>query len=278
MKNPVKSPAEWFDRWPDYFGSKIGACDVLAIYKDGSQWFYPSNGCHGVLYNIVPHSLDKIYSSLWCRHEELFEAAKEYWGYLLSPELSPFRAALPGMEWVYDKKGRPLAFGLLSQGVPNQLCVPLMMQCRVPQENSTKLAAFKLFRENGFDLVESFFLSEHFYYIDGLLYKVNSSYQHAFNPFNGINIDCLRAGAPSVVNKHQSWKSGSVNWGPVTAMWATGKPSKIWSMALSPQKYTGVFPKAFQELRKSDSFEVKNSSRIQPSPLIEALKADRTGW
>lgn len=279
MTKMVKSPKTWFDRWPGYFGSKTGACDVLVTFKDGGQRFYPSNGCHGIMHNVAGPEVDRVYSSLWCRFEELFESAKEYWGYLLDPEKSPFKGALKELEMVYDDQGRPLAFGIKSLGTPNQLCVAVMMQCRVPQENTNKLRAFKFFREAGFDVVESFFLSEHFYYVDGFIYKVNSSYMHAFSPFMGIDLKRLRESDPKALNKHNTWLAGSAGYTPVNDMWSTGKPSKVWEVLDGEQPYTGFFPEAFKvNVSKTLKFPKRQSKKYNPDYVVETLKANREGW
>lgn len=281
MSKPVKEPRAWFDRWPGYFGSKVGACDVLVTYKDGMQKFYPSNGCHGIMYNVSGDQIDRVYSSLWCRLPELFDAAKEYWGYLLDPEKSPFKRALPNLEMVYDSEGRPLAFGLLNQDVPNQLCVPLMMQCRVPQENTNKLRAFKFFRENGFDVVESFYLSEHFYYIDGFIYKVNNAYVHAFDPVSyGIDFKRLKESNPAQLEENMTWNNGSYDYTPVTAMWSSSKKSKIYEVLEGNQPYTGVFPQAFKEFVSPRlKFPKTQTIKYKEDYVLKQIKnLDRSKW
>jgi len=146
----------------DYFGPKKGANCVLAWNGTSKSWdWWPNNGCHGVTsskFRVGQHT--EIYSTLWCRHEELYEAACDYWDYLLSPTESPFRQALKGLERFEDAQGRPIAFGITDMTVPAQLAIPLMMQCRVPQEHNHKLRSWAWWRKSGFTKVESFWLSD----------------------------------------------------------------------------------------------------------------------
>lgn len=278
-----KTVAEMFNRWPNYFGSKQGACDVVVTFKDRTHIHYKSNGCHGIMYNVYGADIDRVYSSLWCRDEGLYEAACEYWNYLLDSEISPFKLALPNLERLYDDKGRPLAFGLLNQGVPNQYCVPLMMQCRVPQENTNKLRAFKEFRQEGFDLVESFFLSEHYYFINGDFYKVNSSYEHAFSPSSGIDFTRLKTCTPdpSQMYPGNTWMKDRHVYTPVTSMWQTPdrRPSKVWALLDTTPTYTGFFPSYFKkEISAELKFPKSTETALNRQHVIDTLKANRTGW
>jgi hypothetical protein len=265
-----------FDRWPNYFGAKVGACDVLVLRTNGKK-FYPSNGCHGIMYDIYGTNIKAVYSSLWCRHEDLFEAAKEYWDYLLDPEVSPFRLALKDRDRIYDDLGRPLAFGIVGNDKPNQLAVGVMMQCRVPQENSNKLRAYKLFRDEGFDIPESFFLSEHYYYINDRIYRVNSQYDHAFSATNGISFERLKNGTPTV-DLYNNW-ARTAEYSPVTGVWKGGANHKVWNILNEKGLYKGFFEKAFKREVSADGyFKQHGTASLDPKHAIETLKANRTGW
>lgn len=284
LKNVVKK----FNRWPDYFGPKKGACDVLVVYNGGRIMWYDSNGCHGIMGDVYG-DISVIYSSLWVRHEDTFEAAKEYWDYLLSPEVSPFRAVLADVIRVNDAAGRPLAFGIAdAKNKSKQLCMGLMMQCRVPQENSNKLYSFKLFRENGFDVAESFFLSEHYYYIKGKLYKFNSQYEHGFSATSGISFERLKNANPiyevgriwlnNVYSAPGSTYYAGYGYGKITTIWKQGATFKVWELLNMTPKYNGIFPKQFEKDHGSLDLPAGSAAPLDPKYAIEVLKANRTGW
>lgn len=265
-----------FDRWPKYFGPKVGACDVVLDY-DTNHNHYKSNGCHGIMYN-VKLGVKAVYSSLWCRDEKLFDAACEYWDYLLDIERSPFRLALKGVTRLYDDKGRPLAFGLHDMEAPSQVCVPLMMQCRVPQENTNKLRAYAEYRKH-FDIPRSFFLSEHFYFIDGLFYKNTSTYEHAFAPRQGINFTRMLNGTPSALKEGQCWAKTGAPYTPVTAVWKEGANNKVWGLFTDVVKYDGLFEKFFKKVVSANgTFPPSHTGAVTPSKMIETLKANSEGW
>lgn len=261
----TKTPVDYFSLYfNNYFGDKYGAADVLWLTTNGAVW-HESCGCHGV-FNQFPGNSNvyAVYSSLRCRYEDLYDAACEYWDYLLNPDISPFKLALKKVERVVDAKGRPIAFGLLDMDVPSQMAVPLMMQCRVPQEFSNKLRAFKAFRANGFSLPESLYLSEVMMVTaTGAWTHVYDGYYHAFDKrylsFKRIRdcdplVDLSWGFNPARKMNSQSREGGYFNYGPVSGCWmptnrrpGTTRPVWLSQMRGDRQPYTGSFPEAFKK-------------------------------
>jgi hypothetical protein len=277
----------------DYFGPKKGANCILAWDNVDKKWdWWPHNGCHGALSaNLRLDRHTEVYSTLWCRHEELYEAACEYWDYLLSPTESPFRQSLKGLERFYDEKGRPIAFGYTNLDVPAQIAVPLMMQCRVPQEHSHKLRSWAWWRKSGFTKAESLWLSEHYrLHLDGTLSSLEKEgYRHAFCPKHGINMEALITGVPKAtltgntllkrVDPYGMHYVNRLEYAPVNAVWSAGtsnKFSKLDAMLKGENKYAGAFPLMYA--KETPSMEVKGHGFCDKVNAARILMEQRKVW
>lgn len=276
----MKTPLEYFDRWPAYFGPKAGAIDMLIRYGDGTpdNW-RPSNGCCGHMRNIANvKNVSSVYASLWCRHEELYDSACDYWNYLLG-ENSPFRLALKNLERLYDAKGRPIAFGLHDMAAPLQVCMSVMIQCRIPQEQASKLRSYKYWRDSGFSQTQSFFLSEHFYMFEtGDLQAIPmNAYHHGFEPRVGIDYAKLRDGKPDHANT--SWEKGNTAYDLPKRhylMWGS-TPSKVYVFLGAPQKYTGKFKAVFKKCVNLDGM-LTMSGVVGKKRAAEILREKINEW
>lgn len=267
-----------FFTFEDYFGPKGGANtmlytgqhefasdDIGVTYK-----FLPHNGCHGAVsswdYGLTVTSKKSqqksipcqvLYSSLWCRYDNLYEAACAYWDYLLDPEQSPYRKALKGVKRVYDKEGRPIAFGITDLNAPSQIAIPLAIQCRVPQEQAAKLRSFWHFKQKGFSNAQSLFFSEHLQiHLDGSVsFLFKQDYIHSFNvAVHGIDPKKLVYGKPelNVVDEDeckegdgQRLKDGH-HYKPVTMPWS-GKVicDTLEKLLKVPSPYKGAFSSTY---------------------------------
>lgn len=275
-----KTPLEYFNRWPKYFGPKAGAIDILIRYGDGTkdEW-RPANGCCGHMRHINnARNISSVYASLWCRDEEFYDAAVDYWNYLLG-ENSPFRLALKNLERLYDAKGRPIAFGLHDMDAPLQVCMSVMIQCRIPQEQVSKLRSYKYWRDSGFSQTQAFFLSEHFYMFDtGNLQAIPlNAYHHGFEPRVGIDYAKLRDGKPD--HAHTSWKKGDLLYDKPKKhylMWGS-TPSKVYAFLEAPQKYTGNFKAVFERFVNATGVLAYNGT-IDKKRAVEILREKINEW
>lgn len=208
------------DQYSDYFGAKAGANSLAAVIDERVEW-RPSNGCHGAICGLLQGNCQAIYSSLWCRYEDLYEAALDYWGYLLGPK-GPWSKYMSDIDIIKDDKGRPKAFGTFNVDQLSNAWVPCMMQCRVPQESSNKLRSYWHWRKTGMDQPTALYLSEHLaLHISGYFSKVSTDYTHAFNwKDSGIDLDRLINCDPIIVNENKL-NMGSGCYGPVTNCWIT---------------------------------------------------------
>jgi hypothetical protein len=281
----TKSIEEYFDRWPEYFGQKEGAIDVLIERSDGSQQWCPSNGCCGWMRFITKaKSITSVFASLWCRYEDLYDAACDYWNYLLGPD-SPYRKALKGVERFYDKKGRPIAFGLNDPSAPLQLCMGVIIQCRVPQEQASKLRSYKWWRDNGFTQTQAFFLSEHIYmFSDGnIRFRPDNEYHHGFEPHTGIHptggicFKKLSTGTPDHTN--QSWKNGDTYYDQIKKAYLiwTAPESQIYTLLKAQEKYAGNFKGAFKST-VSKELIFPGSGICSKEKAVEILKENLDKW
>lgn len=208
------------DQYPDYFGAKAGANSLAGVVYGKITWL-PSNGCHGAIRGLIGNStLKAIYSSLWCRYEDLYEAAEDYWSYLLGPK-GPWSKYMTDIDIIKDDKGRSKAFGTWNTSQRNNAWVPCMMQCRVPQESSNKLRSYWYWRRSGMDQPTSLYLSEHLaLHISGYFSQVTTDYVHAFNwEKPGIDIERIRNCDPIIVN--HGLMNKSLTYGPVNYCWTT---------------------------------------------------------
>lgn len=286
MSNKVENttPEKMFgDNVKDiYFGDKPGAASLLFRYKGapGTYFWIPNFGCHGSFNRWRSTEFDQAFSSLRVRYESEFEAAKVYWDYLLSPTESPYRKVLSGLIRVYDEQGRPLAFGITDMDAPSQLAVGLMIQCRIPQENSNKLRSFWHWYKSGFTKAEALVLSERlFLHVDGSLSKINDSYHHGFNVLGQINTDRVEKGNPDL----DKFFSGSrlnnySHYAPVTALWSTGgtNPTDVFKHIEGQATYKGTFDKAFKKINGDLLF--KEVQLIDKHDAAKILKEKRNEW
>jgi hypothetical protein len=273
----TKTPLSYFDHYPKYFGQKQGACDVLYVYKDDHDQWHPGNGCHGFMnYLGDAKKLKAVYSSLWCREDDLYEAALDYWGYLLDPETSPFRRALKDHEIVKRPDGKPIAIGIHDMTTPCQIAVPLFMQCRVPQEHSNKLRSYKLWRDHGFEKWEALYLSELMLRLgDGTLQENKNSYTHAFKGVN-VDLDKLKNGTPTVTGS--SWSNGGTRYTPVNSIWNLKKGvCKALPLVQVENVYEGSFRDAFAAL-VDPFFKFKEKGIVTSLKAVEILKEKRSEW
>jgi hypothetical protein len=281
----TKTPMEYFNRWPKYFGPKAGAIDILIRYNDGKDDWRPSNGCCGHMRTITTEGIKSVYASLWCRNEELYDAACDYWDYLLGSS-SPYRLALKDLERLYDDKGRPIAFGLHDMLAPLQVCISVMIQCRVPQEQVSKLRSYAYWRANGFTQPQAFYLSEHIYmFEDGRIQLVPpGAYHHGFEPHNdasrplgGIDYRRLRDGTPDFAPG--SWGTGQAHYSTPKMhyyMW-TAPTSCIKDILAAPQEYTGKFSKAFRKLVSANGM-FKTAGLCSRTAAVDILKKNLNLW
>lgn len=278
----TKTPLEYFDRWPKYFGRKEGAIDILIRYKDGKDDWRPSNGCCGHMRSLpTPENIKSVYGSLWCRYEDLYEAACDYWDYLLSPTESPFRAALGGVERLYTAEGRPIAFGLHDMAAPLQLCISVLIQCRIPQENAAKLRSYKLWRDSGFSRCEALYLSEHLYLREnGNLEWINTTYHHAFAPELGLRYSLILNATPRLNPSVTSWAAGCSyydNQGSHYKIWSDGTDNQIFKLLKAPEKYSGNFEKVFKDIVSKDGF-LPSAGICSTKNAVKILKEHRSEW
>lgn len=278
-KEARKTPLEYFDRWPGYFGDKAGAIDILVRY-DLYDDFFPSNGCCGFIpYSVTAKSMKSIYASLWCRYEDLYSAALEYWDFLLNPEISPFKTSLKGLERVFNDKGQPVAIGVHDMDAPNQTTIGLFMQCRVPQENSNKLRSFKLWRQCGFDIQESFFLSEHLYCLtSGKLCFVGSEYPHGFDPNGrGMSWKAFSTATPKGLSTLSSFARGDTSYYGITSLWS-GTKSPLYHTLKGQQKYTGKFSRAFKSLKNYELEFTDHKSVVDTASALKIITDTKADW
>ena len=283
-----KSAADYYSEYDkDYFGNKAGANSLLWIMNDGKERWYPHNGCHAMM-GEWPAGKGKVaYSSLWCRYEELYEAALRYWGFILNDKTSPWREAMKDVEIVKNPDGRPIAFGIHDMNAPTQLAVSAMMQCRVPQEQASKLRSFWWWLRNDFTELESFYLSEFFLvHIDGKISYLEADYQHGFENKN-MDMKVMKSGEPPLNGSTMGTKS---NYSPVTKIWGfkdckmeyryprytyiNGSPPLHEWLHGTP-KYEGFFSTTFKKLMGSDTFD---NGLVTKEEAVKILKARRSEW
>jgi|CXWL01.1.fsa_nt_gi hypothetical protein len=274
-----KSPKELFlSCIPDYFGSKEGACSVLFINQDDTQIWLPNNGCHAVVLRKA-RATKSFYSSLWCRYEELFDAAQDYWNFLLSPAISPYRAVLSSVEIVRDDKGRPLAFGLHDNSASWTQCVSLAIQCRVPQESSNKLRSYWWWRKNGFTPAASIYISELLYlHIDGSLSVITESYVHSIDPQQGFNLAAFTDGTPKKPDYNNGVMKNADSYSSPTGQWFDDltKPT-IPQLVAGKPKYCGLFKKVFLSTEnKTGVFEAGGC--VSKEEAVTLLKEKINQW
>lgn len=276
----MKTPLEYFNRWPKYFGPKAGAIDILIRYGDGTpdDWRHSSGCCGHMRFINNPKNISSVYASLWCRNEEYYDIACDYWNYLLGAD-SPYRLALKDLQRIYDDKGRPIAFGLHDMDAPLQLCLSVMIQCRIPQEQVSKLRSYKHWRDNGFSQTQAFFLSEHFLMFDnGELGAIPlHSYHHGFEPRVGISYTMLRDGTPQYALT--SWSKGDTVYDqPQKHYYIWGKTvSKVYTLLSAPQKYTGNFEEAFKKVVDA-GLKLTNDGVANKDQAVKILRDNINEW
>lgn len=277
----------FIEQYPDYFGAKAGA-NSLAAVNDGVVEWKPSNGCHAAVHSLLHSGTSAFYSSLWCRYEDLYEAALDYWGYLLGPK-GPWSKYMTDIDIIKDDKGRPKAVGTFNVNQLANAWIPCMMQCRVPQESSNKLRSYWHWRKSGMDEPTSLYLSEHLaLHISGYFSKVGVDYTHAFNwKDSGIDLKRLITCDPIIIND-RNIKEGNY-YGPVCDCWVTSgvkNYNEIKRTKLPPQfnfkliegdiKYTG---KLLQHFKAANDNEEKFSGIgfVEPKLASVVLK-EASSW
>jgi hypothetical protein len=270
----------------EYFlnSMKGGVCDVLVVRKNSMDW-KPSQPCHACMRTIYGKDIEYVFSSLRVHDEKNRDTAEEYFDFILHPEKSPFRAALEGVERVYDANGKSIAFGVKNNGVANQICVGVMIQARVPSEWPKRLEAFKDFRTEGFTAGEAMFLSEHFYSDGGGYYGTNDSngaWHSAIAPEYGFSYKIFKDATFKGLKTGNAWNKGVGTYAEIYPMWRDkNEPSKIFSLVIEEGEasYRGFFPNAFLKERNSLNFDKhKDGSSTKLASIVKLKDIDREKW
>lgn len=262
----------------NYFGDKAGAGCLLWV-KDGEHIWKPNMGCYNTMSQF---SGEKVYASLWCRYENLYEAACYYWDYLLSPDRSPFKGCLKGVVRLYDENNRPCAFGLTDMDAHPTIVMSLLLQSRVPQEQASKLRSFWYWHNQGFEDFEALLLSEYIKMtVDGNICLIGDDYHHAFEVVHkGINAKRLRDSNPYFHNNRSKLtiKANAFDYRPLDLAWGEGRKTFNFSeMLKGSPKYTGHFDKLFKKIMDK-SLTFKNIGIISKEDAVIVLKDKRSEW
>ena len=254
-------------QYPEYFGAKAGALSFGYVTNSDEVVWRPSNGCHGFIRGVC--GFKAIYSSLWCRYPDLYEAALDYWDYLCKDPNGPWSKTLKDIEFLYTDDGKPIAVGTRNLDNLTSPTIAMFIQCRVPQEMANKLRSYWVWRKAGFSRPESLYLSEYIaVHINGALSLINETYTHMFDiNLCGISYPMLENANPKVVLRHaydpshhiRSLRNGC-SYSNLAMMWSDDKftvlkRKKVFADLLKgTPSYNGLFEKVF-ELNKQDFFK-----------------------
>lgn len=265
------------EKWGKEFESDGGGvCSVLVTYSDKEPYFMASEPCHFCMTGVAGLNIKYVYSSCRVYDESYRGDAEEYWEYLFDPKRSPYRKALENVD-VLKYNGHTVAVGIQNNGSPNQLCVGVMIQARIPYEWPLRMIAYRAFRKAGYDVPHAMYLSEHFTSSDmtGKKLKksiINGGWHSSFDA-NCISYDRFMNGEPdpAVVNFNNCWMNNTGKYDPITNMW--GKPKKGVLEAFGNQKkFSGILASSF--MRDNGSIYFDNGVAITDiDEAIDKIKA-----
>jgi hypothetical protein len=282
LQGLIKELSSYYESdYPEYFGAKKGSANLRKIDGDGKIKTMPGIGCHNATLGFFFGSNRGVFSSLWCRYPDLYEAAVDYWDYLTDTKSGPFAKYLKADDIVIlrDKIGRPLAVGTFNTStVSAQVLTNIMIGARVPQEMSNKIRSYWLWRRNGFTRPESILLAEYIsVHVNGSLSLSGETYTHLFDRLeSGISLRRLEESDPDIqANPAPYTKSGS--YGPVGSKWHGTNISSYFSKNLTGKpSYSGLFPDVLS-LNVKD-FNTTAGSCVSSSEAVSFLLKNRSEW